>query len=145
MPLRVTQSSEYPLFPFSLFSLVLFTRKKNWKRKKSSHTRKERAREQKRHTLFSLSILHAHSVYLSLSLSHAARYTRSTRVVNRERERERQRRELEGFKSKMASGDDTARAVTTTLTTSSEPEVDRSVHPSGIVPTLQCVLFITSL
>jgi hypothetical protein len=58
-----------------------------------------------------------------------------------ERERERQRRELEGFKSKMASGDDTARAVTTTLTTSSEPEVDRSVHPSGIVPTLQCVLF----
>jgi hypothetical protein len=41
----------------------------------------------------------------------------------------------------MASGDDTARAVTTTLTTSSEPEVDRSVHPSGIVPTLQCVLF----
>ena len=42
----------------------------------------------------------------------------------------------------MASGDDTARAVTTTLTTS-EPEVDRSVHPSGIVPTLQCVLFHT--
>jgi len=32
--------------------------------------------------------------------------------------------------------------VATTTTTPSEPEVDRSVHPSGIVPTLQCVLFI---
>jgi len=40
--------------------------------------------------------------------------------------------------------DDTARAVTTTLTTSSEPEVDRSVHPSGIVPTLQ-LRFISTI
>ena len=31
----------------------------------------------------------------------------------------------------------------TTTTTTTEPEVDRSVHPSGIVPTLQCVLFHT--
>lgn len=43
------------------------------------------------------------------------------------------------------AGDDNANTTNlpvATTTTPSEPEVDRSVHPSGIVPTLQCVLFI---
>ena len=71
--------------------------------------------------------------------------SRSFRVLVLGFERKRERIQMAGDAPQTNPPNDGAAPlpiVTTTTTTETDGGVDRSVHPSGIVPTLQCVFFV---